>query len=46
MVVWLGTQGQYCNRKRVQRLMGILGLVAMAPGPNTSKKHPQHKTYS
>ena len=45
MVVWLGTQGHTVNRKRVQRLMGILALVAMAPGPNTSKKHPQHKIY-
>jgi putative transposase len=45
MVVWLGTQGHTVNRKRVQRLMGILGLVAMVPGPNTSKKHPLHKIY-
>jgi len=45
MVVWLDTQGRTVNRKRVQRLMGILGLVAMAPGPNTRKKHPQHKIY-
>jgi putative transposase len=45
MVVWLGTQGHTVNRKRVQRLMGILGLVAMASGPNTRKKHPQHKIY-
>jgi putative transposase len=39
-VVWLDTQGHSVNRKRVQRLMRIRGLVAMAPGPNTSKKHP------
>ena len=45
MKVWLGTQGHPVNRKRVQRLMQILGLAAMAPGPNTSKKHPQHKIY-
>jgi putative transposase len=45
MTVWLRTQGYRINRKRVQRLMRILGLVAMAPGPNTSKKHPQHKVY-
>ena len=38
MKVWLGTQGNIVNRKRVQRLMQILGLVAMVPGPNTSKK--------
>lgn len=45
MVVWLGNQGHTVNRKRVQRLMRILGLVAMAPGPNTSKKHPEHTVY-
>ena len=33
------------NRKRVQRLMRVLGLAGMAPGPNTSKPHPQHKIY-
>jgi putative transposase len=45
MVVWLGTQGHLVNRKRVQRLMRLLGLAAMAPGPNTSKKHPPNKIY-
>ena len=37
--------GYIINRKRVQRLMGILGLAGMAPGPNTSRPHPQHKVY-
>lgn len=45
MVVWLRAQGYIVNRKRVQRLMRTLGLTAMAPGPNTSKKHPQNKVY-
>lgn len=45
MTVWLRDQGYHVNRKRVQRLMRILGLEAMAPGPNTSKKHPEHKVY-
>jgi len=45
MTVWLRGQGHGVNRKRVQRLMQILGLVAMVPSPNTSKKHPQHKVY-
>ena len=45
MVFWLRAQGHCVNRKRVQRLMRILGLVAMAPSPNTSKKHPQNKIY-
>ena len=38
-------QGYQVNRKRVQRLMRELGLAGMAPGPNTSKRHPQHKVY-
>ena len=45
MVVHLGKAGYQVNRKRVQRLMGILGLAGMAPGPNTSRPHPQHKMY-
>ena len=38
-------QGYKVNRKRVQRLMRELGLAGIAPGPNTSKPHPQHKVY-
>jgi putative transposase len=45
MVVYLHRLGHLVNRKRVQRLMGILGLVGMAPGPATSRPHPQHKVY-
>lgn len=45
MVVHLANMGHVVNRKRVQRLMGILGLAGMAPGPNTSLPHPQHKIY-
>src|SRR6266498_1785033 len=45
MVVHLATKGHPVNRKRVQRLMGVLGLAGMAPGPNTSCPHPQHKVY-
>lgn len=43
--VYLRRLGHRVNRKRVQRLMKILGLEGMAPGPNTSKAHPQHKVY-
>lgn len=42
---YLGDCGYAINRKQVQRLMQTLGLVGMAPGPNTSKPHPQHKIY-
>jgi putative transposase len=45
MVVHLRIKGYSVNRKRVQRLMRILGLAGMAPGPNTSRPHPQHKIY-
>ena len=37
--------GHQVNRKRIQRLMGILGLAGMAPGPNTSRPSPQHLIY-
>ena len=37
--------GHKINRKRVRRLMSVLGLAGMAPGPNTSRPHPQHKIY-
>lgn len=45
MRIYLFGLGHIINRKHVQRLMGVLGLAAMAPGPNTSKAHPQHKVY-
>jgi len=45
MVVYLRGKGHLVNRKRIQRLMDILGLAGMAPGPNTSRPHPQNKIY-
>ena len=45
MVVYLGREGHCVNRKRVQRLMRQIGLAGMAPGPNTSRKHPKHPVY-
>ena len=45
MVVFLLTVGHTVNRKRVQRLMREMGLAGMAPGPNTSRPHPEHKVY-
>ncbi len=45
MTVYLRGMGDRINRKRVQRLMGILGLAGMAPGPDTSRPHPRHKVY-
>ena len=43
--IYLRNLGHKINRKRVQRLMAMLGLAGMAPGPNTSRPHPQHKIY-
>ena len=45
MVVFLKKEGHIVNRKRVQRLMRKMGLAAMAPGPDTSRPHPEHKVY-
>jgi len=33
------------NRKRVQRLMRIMGLEAIYPKPRTTVRHPEHKIY-
>lgn len=45
MTKYLCGLGHTVNRKRIQRLMRTLGLVGMAPGPNTSKAHPAHRVY-
>jgi len=45
MVVFLKGKGHDVNRKRVQRLMRVMGLSGMAPGPNTSRPHPGHRVY-
>lgn len=41
----LRRQGHRVNRKRVQRLMRLMGLVSVAPKPNTSRPAPKHKIY-
>lgn len=33
------------NRKHVQRLMRVMGLEGMMPGPHTSRPHPEHVVY-
>ena len=38
-------QGFNVNRKRVQRLMRLMGLESTAPKPNTSKPAPEHAVY-
>ncbi len=37
--------GYKINRKRVQRLMRLMGLEAIYPKPKTSRPHPEHKVY-
>ncbi len=41
----LADQGKLENRKRVRRLMRLMGIQAIHPGPRTSQPHPQHKIY-
>lgn len=41
----LGEYGWVVNRKRVRRLMQLMGLQALYPKPNTSKANQQHKVY-
>lgn len=41
----LKRKGYPVNRKRVRRLMRLMGIEAIYPGPNTSKPHPGHKIY-
>jgi putative transposase len=45
MVVFLKQLSHTVNRKRVQRLMRQMGLAGMAPSPNTSRAHSEHKVY-
>ena len=45
MTEYLCRQGHEVNRKRIQRLMRLMGLEAVYPKPHTSKAHPEHKKY-
>lgn len=42
---YLNREGFHVNRKRVQRLMRLMGLESVAPKPNTSKRRKEHKVY-
>jgi putative transposase len=42
---WLIRQGYAVNRKRVQRLMRVMGLEAIYPRPRTSEACPGHRIY-
>ena len=41
----LRRQGIRVNRKRIQRLMRLMGIEAVYPKPRTSRPHPQHRIY-
>jgi len=41
----LKREGQRVNRKRIQRLMRLMGIEAIYPKPHTSRPHPQHRIY-
>ena len=43
--VALRRQGQSVNRKRVQRLMRLMGIEAVGPKPRSSPPHPGHRVY-
>jgi putative transposase len=45
MTAMLRAEGQRINRKRVRRLMRLMGLTALGPKPQTSKPAPGHKIY-
>jgi len=45
MAVWLKNQGYRVNRKRVRRLMRIMGIRAIYRRPRTSTPAPGHKIY-
>ncbi len=45
MSVWVRSQGHKVNRKRVRRLMRLMGLETVYRRPNTSRPSPEHRTY-
>jgi len=45
MVAVLRRVGFAVNRKRVRRLMRLMGIEAIYQKPNTSRRHPAHKVY-
>ena len=45
MATELRIEGHAANRKKVQRLMRLMGLEGMLPGPHTSRPHPEHPVF-
>jgi putative transposase len=45
MTAWLETQGHQVNRKRVSRLMEVMGIEAVYPKPKLSQAGEGHRIY-
>jgi putative transposase len=45
LTAWLNGQGEEVNRKRVQRLLRLMGLEAIYPKPRLSVGDPCHRVY-
>jgi putative transposase len=45
MTAMLRADGVFVNRKRVQRLMRLMGIAALGPRRKTSKPAPGHRIY-
>jgi putative transposase len=45
MTFCLRQQGYEVNHKRVERLMRLMGIKAIVPGPHTSKRRRENKVY-
>src|SRR6202049_1536946 len=45
MMFELNKEGRGLNRKRVRRLMRVMGIEALVPRPGTSRAAPGHKIY-
>jgi putative transposase len=45
MQLWLASQGEQVNRKRVQRLMRKMGLATIYAKPRTTRRDAQHRVF-
>jgi putative transposase len=45
MAAQLQREGIRINRKTARKYMQEMGLIAIYPGPNLSKRHPQHRIF-
>ena len=45
MTAWLRGEGHEVNRKRVRRLLGLMGIEAIYPRPRLSASERRHKVY-